>query len=490
MLQHKKFALRLVTFLMILGVALGSVNGLLAPKYYYNSDWPTSSTYLDFYHMERNTVDVLFLGSSHCAAAFSPIDLYEEFGIRSYNLGCEQQNLLVSYYWLKEALRRQKPQYVFLDTFMLFPYNESEPLNTAVEATEKALDFMHRSYVRLQAVRDVCGLDASQRLAYYIFPNERYHTRWKQLNENDFTLREMAAHETLMGFRPIEFMCSSDAYQPYEDGGTVEYADMVPVMRAYLDRIVALCDERGIQLVLVKTPTMFYSKNAYSAVSLYAAERGLDYLDFNEAGLYGAAGLDFSVDSCDTDHVSVSGAEKVNRYIGSWLMERGMTGRQDYQWEGRAGYYAHYRNDRQLKQISDAGQYLSALDENEYCLLLSALGDVTEIVTAVGEELRGLGLHPEMVQLQTGGYYAVRDGGTVLSENYGEGVLKEEGTIRNGIQEYSVMSSADAATISVGGGNLVSGEAGLYLVVYCKEQKRVIDSVCIRFNEGRIECLH
>lgn len=120
----------------------------------------------------------------------------------------------------------------------------------------------------------------------------------------------------------------------------------------------------------------------------------------------------------------------------------------------------------------------------------SALGDVTEIVTAVGEELRGLGLHPEMVQLQTGGYYAVRDGGTVLSENHGEGVLKEEGTIRNGIQEYSVMSSADAAAISVGGGNLVSGEAGLYLVVYCKEQKRVIDSVCIRFNEGRIECLH
>ena len=35
----------------------------------------------------------------------------------------------------------------------------------------------------------------------------------------------------------------------------------------------------------------------------------------------------------------------------------------------------------------------------------------------------------------------------------------------------------------------LKGQKGLYLVVYCKEQKRVIDSVCIRFNEGRIECL-
>ena len=98
--KHKKYAVKLAVFLILLAVSLGAVNRLLIPKYYYNSDWPTTSTYLDFYNLDKDSVDVLFLGSSHCAAAFSPVELYREYGIRSYNLGCEQQNLLVSYYWL------------------------------------------------------------------------------------------------------------------------------------------------------------------------------------------------------------------------------------------------------------------------------------------------------------------------------------------------------------------------------------------------------
>ena len=64
---HKKYILKLAVFLMLLALSLGAVNRLLLPKYYYNSDWPTTSTYLDFYNMEKKSVDVLFLGSSHCA---------------------------------------------------------------------------------------------------------------------------------------------------------------------------------------------------------------------------------------------------------------------------------------------------------------------------------------------------------------------------------------------------------------------------------------
>ena len=131
MLRHWKYVCRAVTFLLLLAVCLYGVNRVLLPKYYVTGDWPTTSTYLDFYNLEEDTVDVLFLGSSHAAAAFSPVELYETFGIRSYNLGCEQQNVLLSYYWLQEALRFQKPKVVFLDTFMLFPYDETAALNTS-----------------------------------------------------------------------------------------------------------------------------------------------------------------------------------------------------------------------------------------------------------------------------------------------------------------------------------------------------------------------
>ena len=241
MLRHVKYLGKLATFLTLIAVCVSLVNRVLIPKYYYNSDWSTTSAYLDFYNMEKDTVDVIFLGSSHCVAAFSPIELYEKYGIKSYNLGCEQQNILLSYYWLQEAMRFQKPQVVFLDTFMLFPYDRNAALNTSEATTRKAMDFMKWSGVKLRAVGDICRVDESQKLSGYIFPNERFHTRWKYLSEDDFTVAEVREHETLMGFYPLFFTCNDDSFQPFEENADTEYAEMVPVMREYLDKLVDLC---------------------------------------------------------------------------------------------------------------------------------------------------------------------------------------------------------------------------------------------------------
>ena len=103
--KNIKFALKSMIFVLLLSIILGITTYILIPKFYYNNDWPTSSTFLGFYELEENTVDVVFLGSSHSVSGFSPQYLYNEYGIRSYNLSCEQQNLITSYYWLKECLK-------------------------------------------------------------------------------------------------------------------------------------------------------------------------------------------------------------------------------------------------------------------------------------------------------------------------------------------------------------------------------------------------
>lgn len=462
MLRHKKYAIKLAAFLTLLGVALGGVNRLLIPKYYYNSDWPTTSTYLDFYNMKRNSVDVLFLGSSHCAAAFSPVELYREYNIRSYNLGCEQQNLLVSYYWLLEALRFQCPEYVFLDTFMLFPYNEKETLNTAEEATRKAMDIMKWSGVKMKAVYDICRVDTNQKLSSYLFPNERFHTRWKGLYEDDFTLQTKAEHETLMGFRPLDFNVDIEGYQTFGKipDAEMEYMEMVPVMAEYLDKIVELCRNRNIRLVLVKTPTMFYSREAYNTVCLYASEHGLEYLDFNEEELYAAAGLDFSVDSCDTDHVSVSGAAKVSDYLGEWLTAEGMSGREDGQWEKRALYYEHCQMDENLKKITDYNQYMQAVQDENYSVFIAVSGEA--LIS-----------------------YTVIDGGKVQAEKSGQEALEGQGTVRNGLTRYHI----DSRAVSIDGGEHVLHQNGYNIVVYCNEKRRVIDRVFFTMNDETAECI-
>jgi hypothetical protein len=72
----------------------------------------------DFYHYPDNSIDVLLLGSSHVGVNIDTIQLNEEFGIASYNLWGSVQPTWNSYYYLKEALKTQKPKVVVLEGFL------------------------------------------------------------------------------------------------------------------------------------------------------------------------------------------------------------------------------------------------------------------------------------------------------------------------------------------------------------------------------------
>lgn len=83
-MRHIKNIIRCAVFLSILVGSLLMINQVLAPKFILkNSIWPTTSSYRQFYKMERESIDVLFLGSSVAVNAFIPQEIYNEYGIRS-----------------------------------------------------------------------------------------------------------------------------------------------------------------------------------------------------------------------------------------------------------------------------------------------------------------------------------------------------------------------------------------------------------------------
>ncbi len=69
MKAHYKYFIRGTILTVLVVVCLATWTKILIPKYYYNTTWATTATYQGFYEMEKGTVDVLFLGSSHAAAA-------------------------------------------------------------------------------------------------------------------------------------------------------------------------------------------------------------------------------------------------------------------------------------------------------------------------------------------------------------------------------------------------------------------------------------
>ena len=339
MIRRMGRILRRVLFACLLLAVLWQAGEVLQPKKYAHEDMPSTATFRDFYKVEPGTLDVVFLGSSHGVRSFVPQELYNNYGLTSYNLSSQEQSIAVSYYWLEEALRLHKPQVAVLDTFYVFDYDEEYPLNMTEGAVRLALDPMQMSPVKLNAVREICELDPSQDVLSFLMPVVRFHAAWQTLTKESFQPDNTPG---LMGYSPA-------FHEMGEDHNFVPFGEkegrqlpMNAVMQDYLERMADLCEENGVKLLLVKTPGMpWITPDKHNTMSAFADEHGLDFINFNEYDVY-YDGLDFwfAEDNYDTEHANYWGACKLTDYIGNFIVsEYELEAHEDSYFEAFNEYY-------------------------------------------------------------------------------------------------------------------------------------------------------
>lgn len=345
-MKHIKFLTKCLGLSLVITYFLYITTLLVTPKHY--DEWNSTSTFNGFYQMPKNSVDVIFLGSSHAVSFFSPQEIYNNTGVKSYNLGCEQQNLLASYYWLQEALKYQTPKVVVLETYFLYPYTigeETPVVNFHEGSLRKAFDFMRPSLNKLKAVRDICTIDSSQRMEDYLFPMLKYHTRWKELSELDFTiLSHSNKYNPLKGYVFFSNVSNYEFYG-YEVTGSTEIETMVNTMEMFLDKITALCSEKGIELILVTTPSNQWSEQRHNRVSTYAEDNSIDYIDFCSPEMIRCINYTFTSDNADYGHGNAKGAANISKYIAEYIIQSTpVSGSFDSQWEtGGIDYNQRYQ---------------------------------------------------------------------------------------------------------------------------------------------------
>jgi hypothetical protein len=129
----------------------------------------------------------------------------------------------------------------------------------------------------------------------------------------------------------------------------------------YLDRMAALCKERGIELILIKAPTNYFRYHWYDEwdeqIVSYAAEHSLAY--YNLIPKADEMGLDMTTDTYDEGaHLNVYGAEKLSRYFGKILSDtheipdRRLYSYDSVVWKGRVD--AYYARKAQMEQANSS----------------------------------------------------------------------------------------------------------------------------------------
>ena len=263
--------------------------------------------------------DVLFFGDSHAFGAIYPMELWEDYGIASYNLANYNLTIPASYWMMRLALLSCNPKVVVLDVNQIW---EQAKLCESSGDLHIGLDGFPLSRVKLEAIFDLMDdpllIDSNGdrykdlRLEF-IFPFIKYHSRW-----NDLSMRDIHPNynQELGGARYID-LASPDEYEI-----TASTADEQGFGFVYLRRFIEHCQDQGIRVLLTNLPYPCPNNNEeqlYTNAVLYTAEEyGIEYIDF----VYMDQIVDYSTDCYDpASHLNPSGAWKITDFIGQRLSE-------------------------------------------------------------------------------------------------------------------------------------------------------------------------
>lgn len=303
----KKRVIRVSLFLVILFALLGITQEILQAKFINDS----TSIVNGFYAEEKQDIDVLFIGSSNCFTTINPLVLYEQYGIASYNLASSSQPMEISLLYLKEALKRQTPKVVALEVNYIpgqITYGIGEnSLRWGLTDIPFSMDKLQCIY-RLREVVDGDYIS-------YVFPILRYHERWKELTKQDYVYMTEDKTNWSKGYLYTNEISSEPI--DFSDYGMEGGAWLDENAVACLDEILDICRDKGISLMLFKSPREEWYQYMSKEIQLLATERNIPFIDYHT--LLDELGIDGSTDFRDGHHLNNYGAKKVSEHIGEYL---------------------------------------------------------------------------------------------------------------------------------------------------------------------------
>ena len=335
-MKKLKTALSVVAVLLVFVTVFALVSRLLSPKY---ATELVEGSMTAQYYGEAGGHDVIFIGDCEVYSNFSPMELYRSHGITAYVRGNSQQLIWQSYYVLEETLRYETPQVV---VFNVNSMRYSEPVSEAYNRL--ALDQMKWSREKVDMI--LASMTEEETFWSYVFPILRYHSRFDELTQEDFRYLFRNETHTFNGYLmnqnvvPVDKLPTKRVLKDYQFGD---------ICYEYLEKMAQLCEQKGIDLILIKAPSLYpYWYDEYDAqIAAFAQEHGLAYYNFTT--VTEEIGLDFQLDTYDGGlHLNLAGATKMSNYFANILVnEHGVTDRrQDSQ---IAAVY-----DEKLKQYDQA----------------------------------------------------------------------------------------------------------------------------------------
>lgn len=291
------------------------------------------------YYAEEN-LDMIFVGSSLCQGAFAPYIFDERLGVNSYNMGTPLQAVPQSVRAIEVALENHDIKTVIYGVgFSTIKY---EGMMEAELTFEKA------------RTREKGGIEGVVKSAQYLLSEEirideksiNYLFPWLY-NREDLSLSGITRNVNLK-IAKVKERYAQEATAGNSKKGFVNYPgvvfnydnvwetnsdryygnDLNAEMMKSLEDMMILCNDNGVELIIINTPHPFfdvvacyeyYEQNQNEVIAL-CEQYGVDYYDFSLAKpeIFDVKSEYYS----DYEHLNLEGAEAFSEQLCEFLLRR------------------------------------------------------------------------------------------------------------------------------------------------------------------------
>lgn len=304
-----RWSIKIISAVLSFSLIFLFIQSFLVPKHIGDS-----TTIVNGYsYLDKNSIDVLFLGASQMFCTVDAGMLTDEYDISSHDFGASSQNLTMTEYYYNEALKTQSPKLVMLEVCAIF-----WPKDMIDEyALSCNFDPMPKSIEKFATALQVCDYDTIKAFNYSFTPLFLYHDRWNSIGRKD--IGYLLNPKEYINLSSRGFL-AKDHVEPHDIAfynnditeKTIPQQNKMAILKIAED-----CKLRNIKLVLFKAPVSNWTKGDSLSVKRFAEDNSLEFIDLNEN--IKEIGIDENNDFYDRLHLNSTGAKKTTNYLAILL---------------------------------------------------------------------------------------------------------------------------------------------------------------------------
>ncbi len=294
---------------------------VLSFQYYEEKIFKRFDIFLDYayYQIPKNSIDLLFIGSSHSYCTFNSKLFDHYLKCNSLNLGTDSQSFSITYSAILEILKRQTPKVIVIEVYPI----KRDP---SIPALRPHLDTMSFSINKLRLIKNSLPIT---KWGNHLINTFYYHSRWKEFNI--LRKEEQKGYESWEGktnnkgfdgyvWDSIRYSLTYDIYEKiYNNIPNISF-DISENYLKLLESLFKICQKKGIKIIIASPPVIddyevlniLYNPSLKELMDKYS----IDSIDFNTGKIKYE-----KIDFLDNAHLSLAGSDEVSFEMANFLKE-------------------------------------------------------------------------------------------------------------------------------------------------------------------------